>query len=67
MKEFFKKLLSGESPDVSSRRFISFVSMGLIIIVVILSFFGVEIPINIFNGLISITLITLGLTTLKPL
>ena len=66
IKDFFNKLISGENNDVSSRRFTSLLSTGLIILVVLVAFFGVEIPEFMFWGLVTITLTTLGLTVIKP-
>lgn len=66
IKEFIQKLISGENNDVSSRRFTSFLSTGLIILSVFCALFGISIPEFMFWGLVTITLTTLGLTVIKP-
>lgn len=65
IREFFLMLLSGDSV-ISSRRFVSLVALFFILIVVVLAFFNIDYPSEIFYGLIGLCLTPLGLTTIKP-
>lgn len=67
MKSFLKKLLSGQSDEVSSKRFFALIGMALISIMAIASLFNIKINMDLFYSILGLVFSMTGVSAISKI